>query len=122
MRTIGNMELPPGPRAPAVWQTIAWMMRPAAFLQRVHARFGDPVTIRTYWTEEPMVLFSHPDAVREIFRLDPVDRARRSELGVPAPVRRCSTRSCCSTATSTCASGGCCRGRSTASGCARSRR
>ncbi|HEY1510246.1 MAG TPA: cytochrome P450 [Solirubrobacteraceae bacterium] len=65
------MELPPGPGAPAVWQTIAWMARPAAFMRRIHGRFGDPVTIRTYWTQEPMVLFSHPDAVREIFRLDP---------------------------------------------------
>jgi cytochrome P450 len=65
------MDLPPGPRAPAAWQTIAWMTRPAAFLRGVHERFGDPVTIRTYWTEEPMVLFSHPDAVREVFRLDP---------------------------------------------------
>ena len=65
------MELPPGPRAPAVWQTLAWMARPAGFLQRVHGQFGDPVTIRTYWTEEPMVLFSHPDVVREVFRLDP---------------------------------------------------
>ena len=65
------MELPPGPRAPAAWQTIAWMMRPAAFLHGVHQRFGDPVTVRTYWTEEPMVLFSHPTAVREVFRLDP---------------------------------------------------
>src|SRR5947208_9724192 len=65
------MDLPPGPRAPAAWQTIGWMARPAAFLQGVHARFGDPVTIRTYWTEGAMVLFSHPDAVREVFRLDP---------------------------------------------------
>jgi cytochrome P450 len=54
-----------------VWQTIAWMSRPGAFLERVHARFGDPATIRTYWTEEPMVLFSGPDAVRAVFRLDP---------------------------------------------------
>ena len=46
-------------------------MRPAAFLRRAHARFGDPVTIRTFWTDEPMVLFSSPDAVRELFRLDP---------------------------------------------------
>ena len=65
------MELPPGPRAPAAWQTVGWTVRPAAFLRRVHERFGDPVTIRTYWTDEPMVLFSHPDAVREVFRLDP---------------------------------------------------
>lgn len=40
-------------------------------MSRAHARFGDPVTIRTYWTEEPMVLFSGPDAVRDVFRLDP---------------------------------------------------
>jgi cytochrome P450 family 135 len=65
------MDLPPGPRAPAAWQTVAWMARPAAFLRRVHDRFGDPVTIRTYWTDAPMVLFSHPDAVREVFALDP---------------------------------------------------
>jgi cytochrome P450 len=65
------MDLPAGPRAPAVWQTIGWMARPGAFMARLHGRFGDPVTIRTYWTEQPMVLFSGPDAVREIFRLDP---------------------------------------------------
>ncbi len=65
------MDLPPGPRAPALWQTVAWMTRPAAFMRRVYDRFGDPATIRTYWTEQPMVLFSHPDAVREVFRLDP---------------------------------------------------
>ena len=65
------MELPPGPRAPAAWQTVGWTTRPAAFLRRVHERYGDPVTIRTLWTDEPMVLFSNPDAVRELFRLDP---------------------------------------------------
>src|SRR4051812_25062637 len=65
------MDLPPGPRAPAAWQTIGWITRPGGFQRRAHARFGDPVTIRTYWTEQPMVLFSSPGAVREIFRLDP---------------------------------------------------
>src|SRR5436190_340101 len=65
------MDLPPGPRAPALWQTLGWMARPGAFMAAAHARYGDPVTIRTYWTEEPMVLFSAPDAVRDVFRLDP---------------------------------------------------
>src|ERR1700759_1473255 len=65
------MDLPPGPRAPAISQTLARMPRPGALLPRVHSRFGDPATIRTYWTEEPMVLFSGPDAVRSVFRLDP---------------------------------------------------
>jgi cytochrome P450 len=65
------MDLPPGPRAPAAWQTVGWTVRPAAFLRRVHARFGEPLTIRTLWMDEPMVLFSSPDAVRDVFRLDP---------------------------------------------------
>ena len=65
------MGLPAGPRTPAAWQTIGWTVRPAGFLRRVHERFGDPVTLRTFWTDEPMVLFSQPEAVREIFRLDP---------------------------------------------------
>lgn len=66
-----DVELPPGPRSPAVWQTFAWMARPTAFMRTAHERFGDPVTIRTYWTDEPMVLFSGPDAVRDVFQLDP---------------------------------------------------
>src|SRR3954465_4596904 len=65
------MDLPPGPRAPAAWQTVAWMARPAAFLEQARRRFGDPFTVRTYLTDGPMVLFTHPDAVREVFRLDP---------------------------------------------------
>ena len=65
----GAAALPPGPRSPALWQTFAWMSRPGAFLQGVHRRFGDPATIHTYWTEQPMVLFSGPDAVREVFAL-----------------------------------------------------
>jgi cytochrome P450 len=47
------------------------MTRPTAFLQRVHQRFGEPATVRTYWADGPMVLFSSSDAVREVFRLDP---------------------------------------------------
>ena len=81
------MQLPPGPRAPAVWQTLAWMARPGAFMRDVHARYGDPVTIRTYWTEEPMVLFSQPGRGPRGVPARSGDRARRAELGVPAPVR-----------------------------------
>src|SRR4051795_5958543 len=65
------MDLPPGPRAPAAWQTVAWMARPAAFLEQARRRFGDPFTVRTYLTDGPMVLFADPVAVREVFRLDP---------------------------------------------------
>jgi hypothetical protein len=34
----------------------------AAFMRAVHERFGDPATIRTDWTDEPMVLFSNRDS------------------------------------------------------------
>ena len=101
----GGMDLPAGPRAPAAWQTVAWMVRPGAFLSRTHAQFGDPVTIRTYWTEEPMVLFSGPDAVRDVFGLDPaIAPAGQSwEFRARSPGL---IRSCCSTARSICASAG----------------
>src|ERR1700744_4096858 len=65
----GAPELPPGPGPPGLWQTLAWMSGPGAVLEGVHRRYGDPATIRTYWTEEPMVLFSGPEAVREVFAL-----------------------------------------------------
>src|SRR5918999_1773557 len=55
-RSLARMHLPPGPRAPAAWQTVGWTVRPAAFLRRVHERFGDPVTVRTYWMDEMLVL------------------------------------------------------------------
>jgi hypothetical protein len=54
----------------------------AAFMRAVHERFGDPATIRTDWTDEPMVLFSHRDSAI----------AGRPDLGVSAslrPSRRC---------------------------------
>jgi cytochrome P450 len=66
-----SSELPPGPRGPAAWQTLTWIVRPAAFLRRLHEGFGDPATVRTHLMDGPLVLFSHPDAVREVFRLDP---------------------------------------------------
>ena len=97
------MDLPPGPRAPAVWQTVAWTVRPTAFLRGIHDRFGDPVTVRTYWTEEPMVIFSHPDAVREIFRLDPAIAPAGQSWEYVRPFAG-STRSSSLTAWSTCAS------------------
>ena len=97
------MDLPPGPRAPAAWQTVAWMARPAGFMRRIHERFGDPVTIRMYWTDEPMVLFSHPDAVRDIFKLDPAIAPAgqsweflRPFAGAHSILRSTATRTCAS--------------------------
>ncbi len=68
------MTLPPGPSAPAAWQTVEWILRPTALLRRCAARYGEPFTLRTYWADAPMVLVSAPDDVRRVF-------AARDELG-----------------------------------------
>ena len=39
-------ELPPGPRAPSLIQTMGWWMRPISFLERNRARYGKRFTIR----------------------------------------------------------------------------
>ena len=59
--------LPPGPREPRALQTLEWIARPTAFLRRCAARHGEPFTLRTHWTDAPMVLVSHPDDVRRVF-------------------------------------------------------
>ena len=80
------MPLPPGPRAPAPWQTIGWMLRPAAFLQRVYARYGDPATIRTYWADEPMVLFSTPeDDAEDDLEREVLHSVERDDAAAPRP-------------------------------------
>ena len=38
---ISMAELPPGPSAPSVVQTLAWWNRPLAYLERQRARFGN---------------------------------------------------------------------------------
>ncbi|MFZ0905854.1 MAG: cytochrome P450, partial [Mycobacterium sp.] len=58
--------LPPGPRVPLAVQTAAWMIRPWEFMERCAARYGDIFTLRLA-REGPLVMVSHPDAVKEIF-------------------------------------------------------
>jgi cytochrome P450 family 135 len=65
------VSLPPGPRRPSVVQTAEWVARPTALLRQCAARYGEPFTLRTAWTDAPMVLVSHPDDVRAIFTGDP---------------------------------------------------
>ena len=66
------MVLPPGPRAPAVWQTVAWMTRPGAFLSR--ACTGASATRSRSGRTGPKSRWCcsrDPDAVREVFALPP---------------------------------------------------
>jgi cytochrome P450 len=60
-------SLPPGPRAPAAWQTVRWIARPADFLDECAARYGEPFTLRTQWADAPVVCVWHPDEVKRVF-------------------------------------------------------
>jgi cytochrome P450 len=66
--------LPPGPSTPSAVQTWEWLARPTALLRRCAARYGEPFTLRTAWTDAPMVVVSDPVDVRAVFAA-PVDVA-----------------------------------------------
>ncbi len=72
--------LPPGPAAPALVQFLRSGFRPTAFIEECARCFGDPFTVRLPATP-PLVFFSHPDAVREIFTAGP-ERLRAGESNV----------------------------------------
>jgi len=63
--------LPPGPRTPQAIQTIEWIVRPTTFLRRAQARYGEPFTIRTAWSDAPMVLTSDPEEVKRAYAAPP---------------------------------------------------
>ncbi|QRK11051.1 cytochrome P450 [Archangium violaceum] len=60
------MSLPPGPRAPAVVQTLEFLKDPLGFLRRCYARYGDVFTLREigFGTE---VMVSSPALLKELF-------------------------------------------------------
>jgi cytochrome P450 len=60
---------PPGPRAPALFQSLRWLSRPIPMLEDCGKRYGDAFTFR-FPGYDPIVLFSHPAAVRTIFTGD----------------------------------------------------
>jgi cytochrome P450 len=59
-------ELPPGPRAPAAVQTMAWWSRPLGFFERCRRRYGRRFTIRVLGVP-PFVMIAEPDQIRELF-------------------------------------------------------
>ncbi len=66
------VALPSGPRTPALFQVVRWLRHPIAMLEDCARRYGDVFTIR-FPGFDPLVLFSHPAAVKAIFTADPED-------------------------------------------------
>src|SRR5262249_26045860 len=65
-----SRELPPGPRLPALAQTLGYVTRPTAFLQRARQRYGSAFTIRLVG-EGPIVMTSDPEEIREAMTAPP---------------------------------------------------
>ena len=62
-------KLPPGPRLPRPLQASRWLFAPIPFMQACADRYGDPFTVRMTGLP-PMVFFTDPSAIRQIFTGD----------------------------------------------------
>lgn len=62
--------LPPGPNAPRMVQTLNFVRRPFEWAEQCARRYGDCYTIRLLGFT-PGVVFSAPDAVKDVFGGDP---------------------------------------------------
>jgi cytochrome P450 family 110 len=58
--------LPPGPDTPPLLQGLRWVQWPIPFLEECGRRFGDSFTVRLPG-RPPVVMVSHPDAIRDLF-------------------------------------------------------
>jgi cytochrome P450 len=65
-----NSQLPPGPRAPRLLQTLGWWSRPTAYLERCRARYGKRFTIRLLG-QAPFVILSDPEEIKQMFLAPP---------------------------------------------------
>ena len=63
--------LPPGPRWPALLQSVALIRFRHQFVPWLHRRYGDTFTVRLLPDARPLVLFTRPDPTRDIFAGDP---------------------------------------------------
>jgi len=59
--------LPPGPRAPAILQTLAWTLAPTWFMDRCAARLGESFTVTFGPGGVRFVMVSSPEAVKTVF-------------------------------------------------------
>jgi cytochrome P450 len=68
---LDRRALPPGPRWPALVQSIALVRFRHWFVPRMHRTYGDVFTVRIMPAGAPLVLFTRPEHAKEIFAGDP---------------------------------------------------
>jgi cytochrome P450 family 135 len=62
------VALPPGPTSHPAVQTFNWLFRPIDFMDSCRRRYGDAFSVTFLGFQTPMVMVSHPDAVRDLYR------------------------------------------------------
>ena len=68
---LSPRDLPPGPRWPALLQSIALVRFRHQFVPAMHKRYGDVFTVRIMPKGSALVLFTRPEHAKEIFAGDP---------------------------------------------------
>ena len=68
---VSPAQLPPGPRWPALVQTVALMRFRHRLHPWLHRRYGEAFTLTLVPGGRPLVLFTSPEATKEIFAGDP---------------------------------------------------
>ena len=66
-----STALPPGPRAPAVVQTLAWALAPTWVMDRARRRLGEAFTLTFAPSGLKLVVVSDPEAVKTVFTAPP---------------------------------------------------
>lgn len=67
---LARRALPPGPMAPAAWQTLRWVRDPVPFFEQCRERYGDRFTLRLLFGG-PMVNLTDPLQIKELFGAAP---------------------------------------------------
>jgi cytochrome P450 len=62
-----SAPLPPGPRSPRIVQTLGFIVGGRRYLERVHRRYGDAVTLGTVFDDRFVMVFS-PELIRQVFQ------------------------------------------------------
>ena len=63
--------MPPGPRVPAVLQTLAWAVAPTWVMARCASRLGDSFTLTFSPSGLKLAVVSDPEAVKTVFTAPP---------------------------------------------------
>ena len=68
---VDTSKLPPGPKWPALAQSAGLLRFRHRFVPWAHRKYGDVFTVRMIPRGRPLVLFTRPEHVKEIFAGDP---------------------------------------------------